>query len=437
MKTLTVSYEEPQVEIRSLTIRNNVHNSYGETVEESVTITYPGGTPSRNFYTYWPGQDTFRFGLSLEGTAYVTDAWIIVTDYDGRTVRINLDTARPGFYEGEYLNEDPDCPPVGFEVHWLQIVNIQEPDDTEEHHTTNTEIIPIMDPSGFVYEGMEDNRVEGAKVTLECGRMADGAVVYDSDWNAGDYGQTNGYLTNVKGEFKWDVPAGWWRVRVEKNGYETAYSDWMQVPPPQTGVKIDLVPEVPAQLYESVTVSEDGSAVTLYFTQPVQFHTLKNAITVTDCNGKPVDGELMVSKILDLQGNTRIVREVTFLPDEPVSFVRAAVSEAAKSVHHVALEPSAAIGSNGAVAVSDLELENGTATVQVHIFAGLMDEQPQQSLLLVASYDEHGKFLGMETTAVESGAVEVSCKTGTDFVKAFVVDAMDTMIPVCEAVSSK
>lgn len=436
MKSMEIEYEVPTVEIQNLTIRNNVHNSYGETVEESVTITYPAGTPGRNFYTYWPGQDIFQFQVSLKNGEYVRELWVEVTDYDGRTVRINLDTARPGFYEGEYLNEDPDCPPVGFEVHWLQIVNIHEPDETEEHHTVRTDVVPIMDPSGFVYEDVESNRVEGAQVTLECGTRVGDEVVYAEDWNAEKFNQTNGYLTNVKGEFKWDVPNGWWRVRVEKDGYETAYSDWMQVPPPQTGVKIPMTPVVSAELYEAATVSTDGTEVLFYFTQPVQFHTLENAITVTDANGKEISGEIRLGKVLEIQGANKMVREAVFRAYEPMTFVKVSVSEKATSAYGKSVKPSVAIGSNRGVAVSDAVLNGTTATFDVHMFMSLMDEN-EMPALLVAFYDADGKYLGMKEQTLAEGTVEVACVMDTASFKAFVVDSMDTMTPVCEAVSSK
>lgn len=433
MKSLTVNYEEPQVEIQSLTIRNNVHNSYGETVEESVTITYPAGTPGRNFYTYWPGQDIFRFQVSLENGEYVRELWVGVTDYDGRTVRINLDTARPGFYEGEYLNEDPDCPPVGFEVHWLQIVNIQEPDETEEHHAVRTDVVPIMDPSGFVYEDVESNRVEGATVTVEYGGT--GAVAeYVEDWKAEDFGQVNGYLTNVNGEFKWDVPKGWWRVRVEKDGYEDTYSDWMQVPPPQLGVTIDIGPNRKAEnktaLYETVQITNDGYRATISFTQPVLFHQVEKALVITNDNNEPISGDLTVGKVLNRDNNGIMVKQVVFSADEPMDYANVRFSESAGSQFNQEVQ---ARGSYQSLSIGALVKQETAVTVMLNYGS----RSAGMDRLIVASYTADGQFLGMAATNAVNGKNEVACEDGTDFVKAFVVDSMDTMTPVCEAVSSK
>lgn len=433
MKSLTVNYEEPQVEIQSLTIRNNVHNSFGEIVEEQLTITYPGGTPGRGFYTYWPGQDIFQFRVSLKGEEYVRELWIEVTDYDGRTVRINLDTARPGFYEGEYLNEDPDCPPVGFEVHWLQIVNIHEPEDDEEHHTVRTDVVPIMDPSGFVYEDVESNRVEGATVTVEYGGTS-AVAEYVEDWKAEDFGQVNGYLTNVNGEFKWDVPKGWWRVRVEKDGYEDTYSDWMQVPPPQLGVTIDIGPNRKAEnktaLYETVQITNDGYRATISFTQPVLFHQVEKALVITNDNNEPISGDLTVGKVLNRDNNGIMVKQVVFSADEPMDYANVRFSESAGSQFNQEVQ---ARGSYQSLSIGALVKQETAVTVMLNYGS----RSAGMDRLIVASYTADGQFLGMAATNAVNGKNEVACEDGTDFVKAFVVDSMDTMTPVCEAVSSK
>jgi len=45
-----------------------------------------------------------------------------------------------------------------------------------------------------------------------------------------------------------DVPEGMWQVKVEKEGYETAYSEILPVPPVQTNVNIPLVSYEPPKL---------------------------------------------------------------------------------------------------------------------------------------------------------------------------------------------
>ncbi len=49
---------------------------------------------------------------------------------------------------------------------------------------------------------------------------------YGTKWNAGEYNQYNPLQTNADGKYAWNVPTGWWRVKYEKEGYETTWSDW-------------------------------------------------------------------------------------------------------------------------------------------------------------------------------------------------------------------
>ncbi|MDO4864080.1 MAG: dockerin type I domain-containing protein, partial [Ruminococcus sp.] len=95
----------------------------------------------------------------------------------------------------------------------------------------------IADPSGYVYAAVPDNRIEGATA----------AIYYKDDsgkevlWNAVDYDQVNPQATASDGRFMWDVPEGMWQVRVSKEGYKDAASEWLPVLPVQTGININLM----------------------------------------------------------------------------------------------------------------------------------------------------------------------------------------------------
>ena len=122
-----------------------------------------------------------------------------------------------------------------------------------------------IDPSGYVYEAVADNRVENAKATIyfkqtgedEYGDQHDEVV----KWNAEAYRQENPLLTDAEGKYAWDVPQGLWQVKVEKEGYETAYSDWLPVPPPQLDINIPLVRNTLPDV-KTVRAYEDGVEVT-------------------------------------------------------------------------------------------------------------------------------------------------------------------------------
>lgn len=104
---------------------------------------------------------------------------------------------------------------------------------------------PTFDPSGFVYEGVFSNRLPG--VTASCyyrdsveniyGDIVDKAIF----WDATEYDQENPLVTDTNGFYQWFVPEGLWQVKYEKDGYETTYSEWLPVPPPQLEVNVAMV----------------------------------------------------------------------------------------------------------------------------------------------------------------------------------------------------
>ena len=104
---------------------------------------------------------------------------------------------------------------------------------------------PELDPSGIVYETVPENVLEGVKATcIELVTDYDiygDPYTYERIWNAGEFDQINPQITGPDGSYGWDVPNGTWRVRYEKEGYETAYSDWLVVPPPQFDVNVGMI----------------------------------------------------------------------------------------------------------------------------------------------------------------------------------------------------
>ncbi len=105
-------------------------------------------------------------------------------------------------------------------------------------------IHPIHDPSGYVYEGVSSNRLEG--VTATCFYKETVEDMYGDKhenivkWDAAEYAQENPLFTDEYGMYAWDVPNGLWQVKFEKEGYETTYSEWLPVPPPQLDINIAM-----------------------------------------------------------------------------------------------------------------------------------------------------------------------------------------------------
>ena len=139
--------------------------------------------------------------------------------------------------EGSGSADSDDCKPP------------EDEDPPEQPGEAGGEVTPIpaiKDPSGYVYEAIEGNRLSGVETTLYywSGEEA-------PDQNADDlrlepvdmsgYNQSNPLYTDELGQYQWMVPDGWWQVKYEKEGYETAYSRWVPVPPPQTEVNAGMV----------------------------------------------------------------------------------------------------------------------------------------------------------------------------------------------------
>ena len=108
-----------------------------------------------------------------------------------------------------------------------------------------------IDPSGVIYDAETNNPIEKATVSTYWIPYDDTNDFFDRIpseneygilWDSLEYEQLNPLLSDNKGRYAWDVPEGWWRVKAEKEGYETAWSEWVPVPPIQTDVDIYLKP---------------------------------------------------------------------------------------------------------------------------------------------------------------------------------------------------
>ena len=67
----------------------------------------------------------------------------------------------------------------------------------------------IIDPSGYVYEGVTNNRISGVKTTIYYkNNLKDEKPIL---WNADEYDQYNPIVTDDSGSYAWDVPEGYWQ----------------------------------------------------------------------------------------------------------------------------------------------------------------------------------------------------------------------------------
>lgn len=206
--------------------------------------------------------------------------------FSGTTDASGFLTVKVG--EGTYSVGQTSSPPKNFLVSKSPVdvtVQMESPGSAtfvnkkvKEKITVDIPITDLGDPSGYVYEGIESNRLEGVTTTLYYKPSEESSEI--TLWDAAAFDQENPLTTDVLGQYLWMVPSGWWQVKYEKDGYETAYSEWMEVPPIRTGVNVGLVSNEPAQMY--MECSEYDGNLLLRFTRPVKVSSLSNISAKVD-----------------------------------------------------------------------------------------------------------------------------------------------------------
>jgi hypothetical protein len=203
------------------------------------------------------------------GLLYDEDGTFIALSEEYRKkVMYNIDCDMDGL---SAISIDPGDPEFDFSN-----INFNEPEKVPEHATPCSS---SMDPSGYVYEAVASNRVEGATAEVYY-RDKDGtAKLWDE---AEDYDEINPQTTDSFGEYGWMTPLGKWKVVVTKDGYLPADSThdpaadengWLPVPPPQVNVNIGLV-STAAPTVSSVTATAD--TIQVVFSQYMDIAALEN-----------------------------------------------------------------------------------------------------------------------------------------------------------------
>lgn len=185
-----------------------------------------------------------------------------------------------------------------------------------------------IDPSGFVYEAVPENRVEGVQASIyykETKEDMYGDPYEDIVlWNAEEYAQKNPLFTDENGMYRWDVPQGLWQVKFEKDGYQTAYSEWLPVPPPQLEVNIGIVQNKQPEVTEA-RAYEQG--VEVQFDKYMDPATLTTDNIYVTANGEKLAGTVtMVDTALadeyadeEDADALRYASRVRFVPETPLS----------------------------------------------------------------------------------------------------------------------
>ena len=179
---------------------------------------------------------------------------------------------------------------------------------------------PRIDPSGYVYEGVSTNRIEGATATIYYKENVEDMYgdVHENivKWNAEEYAQENPLFTDENGMYRWDVPQGLWQVKFEKEGYETTYSDWLPVPPPQLDVNIAMKQNIQPMI-KNARAFEEGVEVEFDKYMMPELLTAENIMVMQ--KGTPVEGtvELLNEEVSNEGEAETFASKVRFNAEQP------------------------------------------------------------------------------------------------------------------------
>lgn len=187
----------------------------------------------------------------------------------------------------EETGDCPTCKQKGTCPDW--------PKDKNKPNKPRPRTNPTLDPSGYVYEGLQSNRLEGVTTTVFYKKAEKDIFGDDVEnvyvWDAENYDQINPQVTDENGEYGWMVPAGMWQVKYEKAGYQTEYSEWLPVPPPQLDVNQAMMQYSEPQVS---SVAATPKAVFINFDKFMQSDSLNTSTIFISQGGKSVAGTIEV-----------------------------------------------------------------------------------------------------------------------------------------------
>jgi hypothetical protein len=172
----------------------------------------------------------------------------------------------------------------------------------------------VIDPSGFTYEAVTANRLSGVTATLLQSDSPDGPFHV---WDAAAYGQQNPLTTDAQGKYGWNVPFGYWKVAYTKPGYQTAYSQVFQIPPPRFDVNVGLTRIAAPTVALTRATSGATSSVTVGFDDYMDITTVTGRIAVVGANGNPVSGSVQPVDAQAAPDGKQLAKTFRFTPDQP------------------------------------------------------------------------------------------------------------------------
>ena len=276
---------------------------------QDIEFNYANGTVSKDYYSFAPSITSFTFKARIAGgnPSNVHNLYFKILDNKGHIRTIPGTYASAGTWIcNDYFSQESGLPinvTVVYDYVWND-ENFRYEQLFTVYHQPLPCVEPLVDPSGFVYEAVPSNRLQGVMTTCYY-RDENGNVVL---WDAEQYGQQNPLFTDENGLYRWDVPIGNWQVKYEKEGYETTYSDWLPVPPPQLDVNIGMVQMTQPEVIKAHAYKK---AVEFEFDKYMLPEDLNSTnIKVTDAWGSELTGtiELVNAEVDDPNAITSIRR---------------------------------------------------------------------------------------------------------------------------------
>lgn len=317
-------------------------------------------------------------------------------------------------YQTERYNEVSDAI-YQAQLDLIALLKQCKPEEPEEK--TDPAAVPgNLDPSGFVYEAVPSNRLEGVTATIY--QQSDGG----SAWDAAAFDQENPQTTGADGWYQWLVPTGNWKVIFSKPGYtptDTSHvaaansNGWLVVPPPQMNVHVGMVSRSAPSVLTAVAYEQQAE---IQFSQYMDIESVTSAISMA-VNGEAADITIVpMDPEDDLEGTRQYAARFAVTADGPLTgTVQITVSKEAQNYAGTPLETEFAsaaltpsVKPTGISCADQLQVRidaNGTLTVSLQPGIGnqtLTVENLTPSLVRVLSSDP--------VTTNASGSASISLK---------------------------
>ena len=239
-ETKTVTYDKDAILVSKVSILYS-NPEIGQNYNLPFNFLNPSTTPLKYVYYIYNRRFNFTIEFNTSDTARISNVILYVKTGDGiwNPLRPKLDR-RTGKWmvSAEFGDMYDGIVPVNVSVEY--VINA-----IKNHQQSGCPDADVsIDPSGYVYEAVSSNRLQGVTATVYYMETTEDmyGVLHNEPvlWDAEEYAQENPLFTDENGMYRWDVPQGLWQVKFEKEGYETTTSEWLPVPPPQLEVNVGM-----------------------------------------------------------------------------------------------------------------------------------------------------------------------------------------------------